>query len=149
MIKEGKKIRTDRLSQKLSDVIDILSGDNDIVCFFAFGSLTHGKLNPLSDLDFAVLLSYRLNPGERFQKHLDLIGTLNGIFKTDDVDLVIMNDAPMRFSYNIIKTGNLLICKDKKEFIDFRHRTIMHYLDFKFFRDNFDREFLAEVGYHG
>jgi hypothetical protein len=25
----------------------------------------------------------------------------------------------------------------------------MHYLDFKFFRDNFDREFLAKVGYHG
>ena len=149
MIKEGKKIQINGLSHKLSEAINILSGDNDIVCLFAFGSLIQGKLKPLSDLDFAVLLSNRLNPRERFQKHLDLIGILNDIFKTDEIDLVLMNDAPMRFSYNIIKKGKILFCRDKKGLINFRHRITMQYLDFKFFRDNFDREFLAKIEYHG
>jgi hypothetical protein len=53
----------------------------------------------------------------RFDKHLDLIGKFNEVLKTDEVDLVMMNDAPMRFSHNIIKSGKLMHCANKIELI--------------------------------
>lgn len=149
MIKEGKKIDIKNINTKLCACITTLKKDRDIVCFFAFGSLVHGRLKPLSDLDLAILLSYRLNRSERFKKHIDMIGTLSEIFQTEEIDIILMNDAPLRFSYNILKKGKLLFCKDEKQLINFRHRVIMQYLDFKFFRDNFDRQFLTGIGYHG
>jgi predicted nucleotidyltransferase len=149
MIKECKKIQIDHIPHKLSEVVNILSENNHIICLFVFGSLAQGKLKPLSDLDFAVLLSNQLNRQERFQMHLDLIGILSSLFRTDEIDLVLMNDAPMRFSYNIMKKGKILFCKDKTAFINFHHSITMQYLDFKFFRDHFDKTFLTKIGYHG
>ena len=85
----------------------------------------------------------------RFDKHLDLIGKFNEVLKTDEVDLVMMNDAPMRFSHNIIKSGKLLYCSNKAELSDFIEKTIKLYLDFRFFRDAFDVSFLKGIGYSG
>ncbi|MBN2372571.1 nucleotidyltransferase domain-containing protein [bacterium] len=149
MIKEGKKIQVDDISNVLSEAIDILSKDTDIICLYAFGSLASATLKPLSDLDFGVLLSYRLDRMERFRRHLDLIGILNRIFKTDEIDLILMNDAPIRFSYNIIKNGRILFCRDKLALIDFHNKTIMQHLDFKYIRESFDRYFLKKAGYYG
>jgi hypothetical protein len=85
----------------------------------------------------------------RFDKHLDLIGKFNEVLKTDEVDLVMMNDAPMRFSHNIIKSGKLIHCANKIELIDFIEKTIKLYLGFRFFRDTFDDTFLKGIGYSG
>jgi predicted nucleotidyltransferase len=149
MIKEGKKIQIDDIPGMLSKVIHILSKDTFIICIYVFGNLASGTLKPLSDLDFGVLLSYGLNREERFRKHLELIGILNRIFKTDEIDLVLMNDAPIRFSYNIIRNGRVLFCRDNLALINFRDKIIMQHLDFKYFRDGFDRYFLEKVGYYG
>jgi len=61
----------------------------------------------------------------------------------------MMNDAPMRFSHHIIKSGKLLYCQSKTELIDFIEKTVKHYLDFRFFRDAFDEIFLKGIGYGG
>ena len=97
MIEEGKKIQIDDIPSILSKVKGILSKDTFFICLYVFGNLASGILKPLSDLDFGVLLSYGLNREERFRKHLELIGILNRIFKTDEIDLFLMNDSPIRF----------------------------------------------------
>jgi uncharacterized protein len=111
--------------------------------------LAAGDLKPLSDLDFGTLISGELDKQMRFDKHLDLIGKFNEVLKTDEVDLVMMNDAPMRFSHNIIKSGKLIHCTNKFELIDFIEKTIKLYSDFRFFRDTFDDTFLKGTGYSG
>jgi len=68
---------------------------------------------------------------------------------TDEVDLVMLNDAPMRFAHTIIKSGNLMYCADTSELAAFIERTVKNYLDFRFYRDLFDDEFLKGIGYHG
>jgi predicted nucleotidyltransferase len=120
-----------------------------VVALISFGSLAKGALKPLSDLDFAVLVSNNLDPTERFEKHLNLIGLFNQVFKTDEIDLVLLNDIPIGFSLNIIFSGRLLYCSNRTELIDFMEKTVKFYLDFKFFRDEFDRAFLEGIGYHG
>jgi len=133
----------------LPAIIEIISRDKDISAFYSFGSLINNRLSPLSDLDFGILLSDELNREERFDKHLDLIAGFNSVFKTDEIDLIIMNDAPPRFNYNIIKTGELLFVRDKARVAEFQEYAIKEYLDFKYYKDEFDSFFLKGIGYHG
>ena len=142
MIHEGKKLPDD-VMERVSRVIPLVSYDQDVLVLYLFGSGAQNRLQPLSDLDFGILLSRRLDKKQRFQKQIELIGKFNDFFGTDEIDLVILNDAPPRFAFNILKHG------DKKAIIDFREQVSNYYLDFKYFRDDFDRTFLEGIGYHG
>jgi predicted nucleotidyltransferase len=148
MIREGRKLPPDVMN-RLPELINRISKDKEIVALFTFGSLARGDLKPLSDLDFGILVIPTLDRRQRFDKHLELIGVFNEHFETDEIDLVLMNDAPMRYSYNIIKSGELLFCADSDILRDFIEKSIKLYLDFKYFRDEFDKEFLKGVGYYG
>ena len=148
MIREEKKIPEDVL-EKIPTIIEVVSKDNDILALYAFGSLIENKLQPLSDLDFGIVLSTKLSRKENFDKHLDLIGIFNNVFRTDEIDLILMNDAPPRFTYHIIKTGKLLFMGNKGKLAEFQEFVIKHYLDFKYYRDEFDSAFLKGIGYNG
>ena len=148
MIREGRKLPGD-VMKRVPAIVEKMSRDEEVIALYAFGSVASGVLKPLSDLDFGVLVSMELDRRQRFDKHLELIGVFNETFRTDEVDLVLMNNAPMRFSYNIISKGKLLFYRDKHFLTDFCARTIKLYLDFKFFRDNFDKVFLRGMGYRG
>lgn len=148
MIREGKKLPVDVLT-KIPTVISKIAEDKDVVALYAFGSLAESSLKPLSGLDFGVLLSDSLDKQKRIHKSIDLIGILNETLKTDEVDLVILNNDPLRFTYHILKTGKLLYCRDQNRLIDFIEKTKKLYLDFKPVKDQFDRVFLEGIGYHG
>lgn len=83
----------------------------------------------------------------KLPENLDLIGTIENVLKTEEFDLVILNTTPIRFVYNILKTERLKFCKDKNFLIDFTEKTNKFYLDFKYFREQFDKTFLKELGY--
>ncbi len=148
MIREGKKLPVDVLT-KIPTVITKIAEDKDIVALYAFGSLAESSLKPLSDLDFGILLSDSLDKQERIHKSINLIGILNETLKTDEVDLVILNNDPLRFTYRILKTGKLIYCRDQNRLVDFIEKTKKLYPDFKPVRDQFNRVFLEGIGYHG
>jgi predicted nucleotidyltransferase len=148
MIREGHKLPPD-VTDRILAVIEKISKDSDIIALFAFGSLASDALKPLSDLDFGILVSGKIAKHKRFEKHLELIGLFTEVLRTDEVDLVLMNDAPMRFSHNIIKSGKLMYCGNFGELTDFVEKTTKLYLDFQFFREAFDKVFLEGIGYHG
>ncbi len=148
MIREDHKLPPDVID-RMPELIKRISKDKDSIALFSFGSLASGDLKPLSDLDFGILISVTLDRKQRFDKHLELIGVFNEQFRTDEVDLVLMNDAPMRYSHNIIKSGKLLFCSNPGALIDFIEKTVKLYLDFIYIRDEFDKEFFKGIGYYG
>ena len=148
MIRKGHKLPTD-VTDRIPTLIERISKDDDIIAFFSFGSLASDTLKPLSDLDFGILISRKFDKHKRFDKHLELIGLFTEVFGTDEIDLVLMNDAPMRFSHNIIKSGKLMYCRNFGELTDFIEKTSKLYMDFQFFREAFDKVFLEGIGYHG
>jgi predicted nucleotidyltransferase len=148
MIREGKKLPKD-VQKKLPEIVKAVEADPDVIAFFAFGSLATGPLKPLSDLDFGILLNDRLDKSQRFDKHIQLIGLFNDTFRTDEIDLIILNDATHRMAFQILKTGKMLACRNTAALTDFRERLVKEYLDFKCMRDAFDAVFLEGVGYHG
>jgi predicted nucleotidyltransferase len=148
MIRDGIKLQDDVL-ERLSGLIQAIKQRSEVVALYSFGSVVKNDLKPLSDLDYAILLSGQLSKRQRFDEHLELIGIFNNVFRTDEIDLIILNDAPLRFCYVILKTGKLLYFRNKDDLIDLRDQVLKYYLDFKYFRESFDQVFLEGVGYDG
>jgi len=148
MIRNARK-RPPDIHRKTPLLVEKIARDSDIAALFVFGSFADDNLTPLSDLDFAVLLRLDMSPSARFDKHLELIGLFNETYKTDEIDLVVLNDAPLRLRHTIIKTGRPLYIADKSALIDFSDHSTKLFLDFRFFRDQFDKVFLEGIGYDG
>ena len=148
MIREGKKLPPDAL-KKIPALVEGISENPHVLALFIFGSGAKGALEPLSDLDFGLVLSFALSKKERFEEYLEVLGLFNQIFRSDEIDLVVMNDAPARFSHRIFKDGKLLFCRDRGTLANFYEVVLSRYLDFKFYREQFDDVFLKGVGYNG
>jgi predicted nucleotidyltransferase len=73
LIREGQKLSPDAAAQ-IPELLDRISKESENVGLYAFGSLTSGDLKSLSDLDFGLLVSRKLDKQKRFDKRLDLIG---------------------------------------------------------------------------
>jgi predicted nucleotidyltransferase len=54
MIRDGNKL-PNIILEKVSDIVEKISEDVDVVALYAYGSLAKGDLKPLSDLDFAIV----------------------------------------------------------------------------------------------
>jgi predicted nucleotidyltransferase len=88
-----------QISERLPSVEAYLGRRKDVVFAYLFGSFATGKVHPLSDLDIAVYLD-GLDISE---KRLEILGHLAGIFKTDEIDLVVLNTAPLTLKMKILQ----------------------------------------------
>ncbi|MDP3106082.1 MAG: nucleotidyltransferase domain-containing protein [Candidatus Methanoperedens sp.] len=115
-------------------VVEFLSKQKHVKLAYLFGSVAEGRGGKLSDVDLAVFLDESLSKKEMFNLQLKLISELTSILKTDRIDLVIMNDAPLLLKYNIIKHGKIL--KDDIETkIRVESGILSNYLDMKYYMD--------------
>ncbi len=96
---------------------------------YIFGSQVSGRAHTESDVDVAVLLDPALTSDERFAHRLELIGELGQLFRTDHVDLVVLNEAPPLLAYEVLQGGSLLYCPDDAERVEFQVRTLREYED--------------------
>ena len=112
--------------EKLIKVEQYLKGRKDIAFAYLFGSLPKGLATHLSDIDIAVYLIVKKTP----DKQLEIIGDLIDILKTDRLDLVILNTAPLSLKMRILKARKVIA--DNVPFIRhaFESTTIRNSLDF-------------------
>jgi predicted nucleotidyltransferase len=81
---------------------------------YLFGSQAAGRAHRESDVDVAVLLRWDVypTPQERFEARLRLIADLSAALGRNDVDLVVLNDAPPLLGRHVVTTGRRLLCAD-------------------------------------
>ncbi|MBU0673319.1 MAG: nucleotidyltransferase domain-containing protein [Proteobacteria bacterium] len=99
----------------------------DVVQFaYLFGSkVEEGRSGPLSDFDFAVYLKDHV---DFLNTRLRLMGALAQKIQTERFDLIILNEAPLVFCYQVIQ--NFVILKEDKQLrIIFEERVLRSYLD--------------------
>ena len=94
----GRQVRAkniDEMKQSIAKQIiqaeDYLKARKDIGFAYLFGSLAENRATHLSDVDIAVYLT----EGKLEDKRFEILGDLIDIFKTDRLDLVILNTAPL------------------------------------------------------
>jgi len=104
----------------------IFSDENNILLAYLFGSQLRGKTGPLSDYDFAVFLSQKTSFPFKYKLKNKLLSVLN----SKQVDLVILNEAPIELKYKIIVTGKIIFQKNTIVRTEFEADTLNQYFDY-------------------
>ena len=124
MIRE-KTIKHD-IQALIPKVESYLRERGDVLFGYLFGSFARRKSTLLSDVDIAVYLT-----GTEFsEKRLEIIGDLVDILKTGEVDLVILNTAPVTLKIRILRNKRLLIDRAPNVRHAFESATMRSYIDF-------------------
>ncbi len=98
---------------------------------YLFGSRARGDAGPRSDVDVAV----SLDPDtDAFDFRLRLLERLMRLLRTDRVDLVILNTAPILLRQRVVRDGRV-VKDDPVARVRFEARTISEYLDTQHLRD--------------
>jgi uncharacterized protein len=84
------------------------------VSAYLFGSVAEGRAHRESDVDVGVLLDRAVFPSaeERMEVRISLGSDLVDLLDTNDVDLVILNDAPPELGRAIVTRGRRVYCAD-------------------------------------
>lgn len=73
----------------------------------------------------------------------DSLGTALGF--RYECDVRVINQEPVWFRFEVIRTGRAIYVRDEDDRIDFETRVLVEYQDLKFMYDLFDREYLARA----
>jgi len=103
----------------------------EVLVAYLFGSQASGRPTPISDVDFAVLLSGAVPRESYLDYRIALMQELTRIFRSDEVQVVILNQAPPLLAYKVIIEGRLLLCRDEVARLRFRTDATRRYLDTK------------------
>ncbi|RPI50837.1 MAG: nucleotidyltransferase domain-containing protein, partial [Chloroflexi bacterium] len=110
--------------QELADILTRLEG----VCLvYLFGSQVEGVRGPMSDHDFAVLVERGVD-GPRVQARL--AHELACVLKSDRVDVVLLNRAPVELAYAIIAQGKILYERDTATRVEYEATVLSFYGDY-------------------
>jgi len=121
------------MKKRLEEVKKFLGKQDFVRVAYIFGSVAEGRQGPLSDFDFAVFLEENLSKRDIRDKKMFLINGISSIMRSDNFDLVIMNEASLLMKNNIIKHGKVL--KSDRSRMAFEARIMCDYLDRKYYED--------------
>jgi len=93
---------------------------------YIFGSRAAGEEGPMSDFDIAVLFSEFLP----FPLRYALAHKLKTVLKTDRVDLVVLNKAPIELRYAVIAFGIVAYEANVETRVEYEASTLSLYGDF-------------------
>ena len=98
------------------------------------GSLsTRTTFGHLTDVDIAILLMEQIKSDQFLDYQLYFFSELAKRLESDNIDVVILNQASMLLKLQVIKYGQILFSRDEKTRISFETKAVMDYLDFKRF----------------
>lgn len=127
------------------EVKEFLQKQDQIELAYLFGSVAYGEQGKLSDIDLALFLDESLDKEERFKLNLTLISDLQDILKTDQLDLVIMNDAPVSLNFEVIKANYPLLIRDENFKVDMEVRIMSRYLDRQYYDQRWAEELIKKT----
>jgi len=101
----------------------------DIQVGYLFGSVVSGRMRPDSDVDIAVLVSDRVMSRDPLKFRLKLMTGLMKVLNRDDVDCVLLNQAPPLLAHRILSKGKLIFERSASHRVAFQVRAVNRYLD--------------------
>ena len=120
------KLKKEEIIKKIKETAEKY---NQVTFAILFGSIATDEQSPISDIDIAVYVD-ETKVDDLFKFQLKLLGAFNDCFKTDEIDLVILNEAPPALKYEIIKKGILVFCRNENVYDEFYLRAMKEYFDF-------------------
>ncbi len=113
---------------RIPEVKKTLVQDDNVVFAYIFGGLAEGKVKPLSDIDISVYLRDTDNLAEY---KLRLFDRLSDALGTSELDLIILNTAPISITGRIVQNRQVLVDKDPPIRHAYESLTLREFFDFK------------------
>lgn len=120
------KIIPEDIYQKIDSLAGFFLKDSNIVFAYLFGGLLKDRQNPLRDIDVAVYVK-----NIKKLEYLELFGNIANVLGTDEIDLVILNNAPLSLTGRVLQNREVVV--DKDPFLRYRYEStvLRKYFDFK------------------
>lgn len=112
-------------------LLEYLRSQRPIIAAIVFGSAAADRLRPESDFDLALLFAPAHVPDD--EAMLSMRTDLEEIVARN-VDFIVLNRASTILAFQIIKTGVVIFCRDRRSLEQFIVRLITEYADFKIIR---------------
>ncbi|MEO8180849.1 MAG: nucleotidyltransferase domain-containing protein [Deltaproteobacteria bacterium] len=96
-----------------------------------YGSRASEQARRESDIDIAVLLDAAPDSSQRKQVLWTLLGALGQELRSDRIDLVLLNEAPPKLAFHVLKHGLVAFVRDPVEFHRFQVRTYSRHADYQ------------------
>lgn len=130
-------------NEQIQKIDQFCNSRPEIIVAYLFGSQATGKAGPLSDVDLAFLVDPGLIEAKgrgRYGYPAQLVTDLMKLLVTNDVDVVILNEAPPLLKFKVISRGRVIFSRSEKERLAFHVKAFNEYQDF--------RPFLAVQGHY-
>ena len=128
--------------RKVNKELSKLFKKYNIVFAYLFGSQATGKTGLLSDIDIAVYFDKKVFQKDYFDLRLELIGGLMDIFRRDDIDIVVLNEAPYVLENKILREGKFIYSRDEKARNAYETKAFINYFDWDYFEEKFTKAIL-------
>jgi predicted nucleotidyltransferase len=109
----------------------------EIIAALSFGSFPEGQFR---DIDIGLVLGRTFSPSAFYEQEIER--ELSNFINLP-VDVRILNNAPVRFVYQVLRQQHIIFCKDPKAFAAFESDIIQEYLDYSYYLNQYRREVLG------
>jgi len=117
----------ENIEDRIPKAIEYLRSRSDILFAYLFGSFGRGRPLPLSDVDIAVYLK---EPIDVQEKKMEILGALIDLLQTDEIDLVILNRAPLTLKRKILDNKKAIVDNVPFQRHQYESLTMREYFDF-------------------
>jgi len=127
------KIKTIKLNKNILQ-------NQKIELVIVFGSKVTGFSHSKSDLDIGIVFFDKIRKKE---KPVEVYGVLYEEFikkfKTENIDIVYLEEAPLSLQYKAVRDGIVLYEDSPVSFADYKENILKKYFDFKYFENIFNQ----------
>ncbi|ACA60178.1 type VII toxin-antitoxin system MntA family adenylyltransferase antitoxin [Candidatus Desulforudis audaxviator] len=128
MVRLSRNLRMINIESRLPALKEYFAGNPDIIAAYLYGSYDTSAQTVLSDVDLGILLREGIK--DRFDLYLAIQSAVIEVTREEDVNVLILNDAPVIIQYEVIATGRLLYERSADTHLDFIERVLKRYPDF-------------------
>ncbi len=87
------------------------------------------RVHARSDIDIAMLFAPETDREEHERWRLELIGRLSAAYRSDAIDLAVLNDVPPLLCYEALRPRHVLYNRDDKARVAFEVCTMQEWFD--------------------
>jgi len=105
--------------------------DFPVMLAYLYGSTATGRATPFSDVDIALVMNEdHFDPADRLILELEIEDQIVSACDMREVDVRIINDAPIMLQGEVVTDGILLFSQDEEFRVEFETSTRSKYFDF-------------------
>lgn len=123
----GQPVSSAPLPDRLATLDGVIEAVPGVRFAYLFGSQSTSRAGPLSDVDIAVYLDESV---DAFATKLALVDVVSRHVRSDRVDVVVLNSAPIALAGRVLTTRRVIVERDPSARHRYESSTIRQFADF-------------------